>query len=258
MTNKFYDRLAGKIAVVTGASGGIGRAVAVSFAKEGAKVVATARSNTAGLKETQSLAPRGSIEVTQANVTVAAEVESLIAFAEERFGRLDILVNNAGVIRVGQIPDTSEADWDEIMLTNLKGTFLGLKYGIPAMKRAGGGSIINVSSIAGVVGQATLAAYSASKGGISMLTKATAMDHVRDRIRINALCPGLIETPMTQPYIEHAGSKDALLEMMGSWMHPMGMGNVDQIAAGALFLASDEASYVTGSLMIIDGGYTAQ
>jgi NAD(P)-dependent dehydrogenase (short-subunit alcohol dehydrogenase family) len=258
MSIKNYDRLSGKIAIVTGASGGIGRAIALNFAREGAKVVATTRSNMDALAETQSLAPTGSVDIRQVEATSGPEVGDLVEYTENKFGRVDVLVNNAGVIRLGLIPDTSEEDWDLLMATNLKGTFLGLKYGIPAMRRGGGGSIINLSSIAGVVGQASLAAYSATKGGVAMLTKATAMDHVKENIRINALCPGLIETPMTTPYFDQVGSKDAFLEMVGPWMHPMGIGRPEQVASAALYLASDEASYVTGTTMMVDGGYTAQ
>ena len=257
MSGTKTGRLAGKIAIVTGASGGIGRAIALSFAREGASVVITGR-NAETLAETRSLAPEGTVEFKQVDVTKSKEVEALFTQVEAQYGRIDVLVNNAGVITLGLIPDTSEEDWDLLMDTNLKGVFFGLKYGIPAMRRAGGGSIINISSISGVVGQASLAAYSASKGGVTMLTRATAMDHVKEKIRINALCPGLIESPMTTPTFNHVGGKDAFLEMVGSWMHPMGIGTPEQIAPAAVYLASDESSYVTGTSMMVDGGYSAQ
>lgn len=175
--------------------------------------------------------------------------------AESQYGKLDILVNNAGIALRGTIEETSEDDWDRIMAVNLKGVFLGTKYAIPAMRRAGGGSIINISSGAGIApAPGTSAAYAATKGGVRLFTKATAVQHAKEHIRCNSVHPGPIDTPMVRgPQTDPA----RLAELTGRV--PLGrLGTSEEIAYGVLYLASDESSYVTGSELVIDGGRTAQ
>jgi cyclopentanol dehydrogenase len=171
------------------------------------------------------------------------------------YGKLDILVNNAGVLLRAKIENTSEADWDRIMAINVKGVFLGTKHAIPAMRQAGGGSIVNISSTAGLVGSpGGTAAYTATKGAVRLFTKSTAIQHARDKIRCNSVHPGPIATDMIKDVLENAEAWEQRMRRL-----PMGRpGTVDEVAYGVLYLASDEASYVTGSELVIDGGTTAE
>ncbi|MGV8953238.1 MAG: SDR family NAD(P)-dependent oxidoreductase [Cypionkella sp.] len=250
-------RLAGKVAIVTGAAGGIGRAIAVCFATEGARVVISTAHNLAGLQETAMMAPEGSIITQQADSSIATDVEGLVRLAEERFGKLDILVNNAGILTDATLVETTEEDWDRTIDVNLKGTFLGCKYAIPAMQRAGGGSIVNIGSVNSFVGEPLHVAYCASKGGVLLITKCAAIEYAKDKIRANAVCPGWIDTPMNTEYIENLGGL-AQVEAMLETVQPLGTGRPEQVAAAVLFLASDEASLVTGTSLLVDGGLTAQ
>lgn len=250
-------RLAGKVAVVTGAASGIGRAIAVAFANEGAKVVATTDRNIEGLKETQAQAPEGSIEVKLADASKASDVQDVFAFAEETFGKLNVICNNAGIVTDAMIVDTTEEDWDRTIDINLKGAFLGAKYGIPALQRAGGGSIINLGSVNSFVGEPLHVAYCASKGGVLMLTKCAAIEYAKDKIRANVVCPGWIDTPMNTEYIENLGGLKEVEKMLET-VQPLGTGRPEQVAAVAVFLASDESSLVTGTSILVDGGLTAQ
>jgi NAD(P)-dependent dehydrogenase (short-subunit alcohol dehydrogenase family) len=188
-------------------------------------------------------------------VTQVQDWQRAVQTAESRYGRLDILVNNAGITIRGTIEETSEADWDRIMAINLKSVFLGTKYAIPAIRRAGGGSIINISSGAGIApAPGTSAAYAATKGGVRIFSKATAVQHAKDNIRCNSVHPGPVDTPMVRgPQTDPA----RLAELTGRV--PLGrLGTSEEIASGVLYLASDESSYVTGSELVIDGGRTAQ
>ncbi|MCA8293864.1 SDR family oxidoreductase [Burkholderia sp. AU30198] len=257
MSHNRTGRLAGKVAVVTGAASGIGRSIALRFANEGASVVATTSRNTAQLDETCRLARDGVIVARQADAGSAEQVEALIDFVEHRFGRLDVMCNNAGVIREALLVDTTEADWDAVLDVNLKGVFLGCKYAIPAMIRAGGGSIVNIGSTSSFVGEPLHAAYCASKGGVLMLTRCAAIEHAKDRIRANAVCPGWIDTPMNTPFIDALGGRGAMDALLGE-VQPLGMGTPEQVADVALFLASDESSFVTGTSILVDGGLTAR
>ncbi|AXK63937.1 SDR family oxidoreductase [Burkholderia sp. IDO3] len=257
MNENQAGRLAGKVAVVTGAASGIGRCIALRFAREGARVIATTSRDVAQLDATCAMAPDGAIVGRQADARSAEQVGELVDFVERAFGRLDILCNNAGVIREAMLVDTTEADWDAVMDVNLKGVFLGCKYAIPAMIRSGGGSIVNLGSTSSFVGEPLHAAYCASKGGVLMLTRCVAIEHAKDRIRANAVCPGWIDTPMNTPFIDALGGRqrmDALLDAV----QPLGMGTPEQVADVALFLASDESSFVTGTSVLVDGGLTAQ
>ncbi|MFF2846311.1 SDR family NAD(P)-dependent oxidoreductase [Streptomyces sp. NPDC058001] len=247
-------RLAGKVAVVTGAGSGIGRATARLFAEEGAQVVCADLSG----KEKEAAASIGAAAVpVHADVSSAEDVSHMIDTAVREFGRLDVLFSNAGFGGPHQsLVDTSEESFDRLVAVNLKGVFLGLKYAIPAMLRTGGGSVINTASAAGLVGWKGLAAYSAAKGGVVQLTKSAALDYATAGIRVNAICPGMTWTGL-------AGSQDIDSEPpAGSGDRlPMPMkrfGLPRELAAAVLFFASDESSFVTGTALPVDGGYVAR
>ena len=240
---------------MTGAGSGIGKASAVAFAREGATIVATTRSNLDGLAGTVAAAPHA-IEARQADSAVAGDVEATVAHAEQRFGRLDILVNNAGLVTEAPLTETTEEDWDRTIALNLKGPFLGCKYAIPAMRRAGGGSIVNIGSINSFVASPLEVAYCAAKGGLVMVTKCAALGYAADKIRVNAVCPGWIQTPSFDTYVAKHGLAE--MQAMAQAVQPLGLGRPEQVAAAVVFLASDEASLVTGTSLLVDGGYTAQ
>lgn len=250
-------RLEGKVAIVTGAASGIGRAIAVAFANEGAKVIITTDRNLEGLKQTQALAPEGSIEYRLADSSRAKDIQEVVALAEDKWGRLDVLCNNAGIVTDAMLVDTTEEDWDRTINVNLKGTFLGCKYAIPAMKRVGGGSIINIGSINSFIGEPLHVAYCASKGGVLMLTKTAALEHAKDKIRVNVVCPGWVDTPMNTEYIENIGGRDKVDAMLET-VQPLGTGQPEQIASAVVFMACDESSLITGTSLLVDGGFTAQ
>ncbi len=250
-------RLTGKVAIVTGGASGIGRAMALSFANEGARVVIATAHNENGLIETQAMAPNGSIERFMADASIGTDVEALVAFTEHRFDRLDIMCNNAGVLTTAPIEEMSEQEWDRVIDVNLKGTFFGCRYSIPALRRAGGGSIINIGSVNSVVASAGYGHYCAAKGGVLMLTKTVALECAAQRIRANVICPGIIDTPMNATFEQTMGGRkqfeDACLALQ-----PLGIGRPAQVAAVAVFLASDESSLITGTEIMVDGGFTAQ
>jgi NAD(P)-dependent dehydrogenase (short-subunit alcohol dehydrogenase family) len=247
-------RLAGKVAIVTGAGIGQGKATALRLAREGAAVIAADISGAE--KDTAAEMPDAIVPVT-ANVTRSADVAALVAEATGRHGRLDILCNVVGIAGLAQatIPDIVEAEYDQLMDINLKSVFLGMKHAIPAMAANGSGSIINWSSVGGLVSSPTTGAYGASKAGILSLTRTAAREWGKANIRVNAICPGFIyPTGMTlmgeaqfPEAVKRASSKSAL-DRPG---HP------DEIAAVAAFLASDDASYMTGTYLVVDGGWTA-
>ena len=246
-------RLEGKVALISGGARGMGAEEALLFAREGAKVVVADV-----LEEGQDVAasiPGGGAIFTRLDVTSEDDWRQAVALAEERYGRLDILVNNAGVSATGGIEDTTAEEWDRVMSVNAKGVFLGTKYAIPAMQRAGGGSIINISSQLGIVAMnESSPQYIASKGAVRLLTKSTAIQYAADGIRCNSVHPGPIVTPMT----EGRRSDPAVRELMTSRI-PLGRyGEAIDVAYGVLYLASNEASFVTGSELVIDGGWVAQ
>ena len=241
-------RLAGKVAVVTGAGSGMGRATAALFAQEGASVIAA---DVSGNEEDSARDAGGQCIPFHVDVSESGEVRAMLDFAVEKFGRLDVLFNNAGIQgAVGKTADYEEDEWDRVIAINLKGVFLGMKYAIPLMKRTGGGSIINTSSMAALVAFPTLPAYSASKGGVSMLTKLTAAEYAAEGIRVNAILPGAIDTGMTQAMPPDFINGAIAATLMGR------IGTPGEIATLALFLASDESSFITGALIPVDGGYT--
>lgn len=247
-----------KIVLVTGGSSGIGRATALAFAQEGATVVVS-DVNVEGGEETVRLlqAAGGSGTFLRADVSKALEVESLINRIVETYGRLDCAHNNAGISGpLSSTVDYSEDDWDRLMNINLKGVWLCLKYEIPQMLKQGGGVIVNTASVAGLVGNAMgLGIYGASKHGVVGLTKAAALEYARGGIRVNAVCPGVIKTPMTDLF----GEVNPGLEEKITASKPMGrLGAPEEVAGAVLWLCSDASSYATGTTLVVDGGMVAQ
>jgi 3(or 17)beta-hydroxysteroid dehydrogenase len=248
-------RLVGKVALITGAASGIGRATAALFHSEGAKVAATDR-NEAGLA---ALGADADLVLAQ-DVTDEARWRAVVDAVVAQFGRLDILVNSAGVGTLGSIETTTLADWRKVNSINVEGTFLGCREAVRAMKETGGGSIVNLSSVAGIIGDASSAAYCASKGAVRMLTKSAALHCARAGlgIRVNSVHPSFAETPMVLDGIARAKNPERVragLERAA----PMGrMGKADEVALTILFLASDESSFTTGAEFMVDGGLTAQ
>lgn len=250
-------RLENKVALITGAGSGIGRESALLFAREGARVVVADVNDDAGQGVVEELRAAGGEAVyVHADVSKSADAEGMIRAAEESFGRLDVLFNNAGIshARDDDAVATEEEVWDLTMSINLKGVFLGCKYGIPALRRAGGGSIINTASFVALLGAATpQLAYTASKGGVLAMTRELAVIHAREGIRVNALCPGPLRTELLMKYLDTEEKRRRRLVHI-----PMGrFGEAGEIAKAALFLASDESSFTTGATFLVDGGITA-
>jgi NAD(P)-dependent dehydrogenase (short-subunit alcohol dehydrogenase family) len=249
-------RLEGKVAIISGGARGMGAVEARLFAKEGAKVVIADILEEEGRKlEAEIEAAGGKALFVRLDVTRESDWQDAVATAVRRFGKLDILVNNAGISGRGKIEDTTVKDWDRVMEVNAKGVFLGTKAAIPAMRQGGGGSIINISSQLGLVGtDHSSPQYQASKGAVRLLTKATAIQYAKEGIRVNSVHPGPIVTPMT----ETARADPERYQMMLSRI-PMGRyGQPEEVAYGVLYLASEESAYMTGSELVIDGGWTAQ
>ena len=249
-------RLNEKVAFISGGARGMGAAEARLFAKEGARVAIGDVLEDEGRKvEAEINETGGQCLFLRLDVTSEPDWKKVISATVDRFGRLDILVNNAGVVLKGSLEDTTLEVWDRIMAVNATGVFLGTKTAIPEMRKAGGGSIINISSISGIIGQSFIQpVYNASKGAVRLLTKAAAIQYASEGIRINSVHPGTILTPMSEAGradLEHYKTTLARIPM-GRWGQP------DEIAYGVLYLASDESSYVTGSELVIDGGYVAQ
>ena len=252
------DLLKDKVAVITGAGSGMGRATCLRFAAEGATLVAVDR-EPRSVQETAQLvrAQGGAIIAVESDVSEPEDVQGMVRAAVDTYGRIDILYNNAGIEGEPgkRTADTSLENWDRIININLKGVFLGMKYTIPVMLRQGGGNIISTASLAGLVGVPQLAAYAASKGGIVQLTKSAALEYAEDNIRINGICPGYIVTAMTDRLMEFRGDDPATRGAT----NPMGRpGTADEIAKAAVWLASDLSSYVTGLALPVDGGSYAR
>lgn len=254
------DRLRGKVAAITGAAVGIGHAIATRMAEEGAAVAVLDIHETEGKALADGLSARNlKAGFWHCDVTAEAEVERVLADVATRFGRLDIVVNNAGVAGVNKpTHEVTEAEWDFVMAVNVKGVFFCTKHAVPHLRRAGGGSIINLSSIYGLIGAADAPPYHASKGAVRLMSKNDALLYAADRIRVNSIHPGFIWTPMVQHHLEAAGDVAQGRAALDT-LHPLGhLGEPDDIAWGAVYLASDEAKFVTGSELVIDGGYTAR
>ncbi|MCQ6561413.1 SDR family NAD(P)-dependent oxidoreductase [Paenibacillus mendelii] len=248
-------RLANKVAIVTGAAGGMGKADAVLFAKEGAKVVITDLQEEKLNEAVQEIVDNGGEAIgIKHNVTSEEDWIRVVEETISRFGKIDILVNNAGISNATPMLEMTVEQWDKTMSINVTGTFLGQKHVIPHMINNGGGSIVNISSIAGLTGGSGAGAYTASKGAVRLLTKATAVDFAKHNIRVNSVHPGYIKTPMTVELMAD--------EKMKAWFLSQSplprLGEAEDIAKGVLFLASDESSYITGIELPIDGGYYAK
>ena len=249
----FSREFDGKVALVTGGSSGIGKATALAFARAGANVVIASRRVTEGEQTVHEICERGGDAIfVKTDVSKASEVEGLMNQTTEFYGRLDYACNNAGTFVMGQLFELSEEEWDRTINANLKGIWLSLKYQIPIMLQQKRGVIINMASMSAIIGNPGVSIYSASKGGVVALTQSAAIEYAASGIRINAISPGVISTPMVDdippPLLEDIQSK-----------HPIGrLGKPEEIANAVVWLCSDKASFVTGHNMVIDGGYTAQ
>ena len=248
-------RLNDKAVLISGGARGMGSVEAKLFCSEGASVIIGDILEEEGRKIEAEISESGGVCIfVRLDVSSEEDWESAVNLAVERFGKLDILINNAGIFPMESIEDTTVESWDRVMDVNAKGVFLGTKAAIPAMRASGGGSIINLSSIAGLVGSAYSASYNATKGAVRLLTKSTAIQYAKDGIRANSIHPGLIDTLMASELLS-----DPELQIKRLASTPMGRtGTAEEIAYGALFLASDESSFMTGSELVIDGGFTAQ
>ena len=250
-------RLTSKVALITGAGSGIGLASALAFAREGARVVAVDVDAGAGEAAAEQLRGVGAAaHFVRADVSQSADCARMVAEAERVFGALHVLFNNAGIMLPADddAVNTDEATWDLTMNVNLKGVFLGCKHGIPALRRAGGGSVINTASFVALLGAATpQLAYTASKGGVLALSRELAVIHAREKIRVNALCPGPLETELLMKFLDTEAKRQRRLVHI-----PLGrFGEAREIAEAVVFLASDESSFVTGASFVVDGGITA-
>lgn len=251
-------RLEGKVAIITGAATGIGKASAKLFAYEGAEVVVADIDASAGPQTVCEIQQAGGTALyIQTDVIDPVQVQALMGQTLTAYGRIDILFNNAAVNLYARVTETTVEDWDRVMSVNVKGVFLGCKYVIPIMQRQGGGTIINSSSAAGIVGLRNLAAYTASKGAVLQLTKNLALDYAKDNIRVNALCPGVTATEMTVKMIVTSHDPEAEKIRLSSGNAMGRMAEPVEIARAALFLASDDSSFMTGTHLLEDGGYCA-
>lgn len=255
------ERMSGKCALVTGAAKGLGEATAALLAREGARVMLTDVDVRAGKAAAERIGKEGGdAAFLEHDVSSEDDWRRVMEAAMQHFGRLDAMVNNAGVALGRDVEHTTLEQWRWLMSINLDGVFLGTRFAIEAMKPARGGSIINLSSIEGLIGDPNLAAYNASKGGVRLFTKSAALYCAKSgyNIRVNSVHPGYILTPMVEGYAESTGDAAAARRALEA-LHPLGrIGEPDDIAYGVLYLASDESKFVTGAELVIDGGYTAQ
>ncbi len=251
-------RLSGKITLITGGGTGIGRAIALAFAREGASVAVAGR-RLEKLKEVVGEIAKqgGGATAIECDVTCAKDAERAVRAVAERFGRLDVLVNNAGMLSVATVDSLSEEEWDRVMTVNVKGPFLMSRAALKEFRKAGGGAIVNIGSVLGLVAMKDRAAYCASKGGVTMLTKAMALDHAHENVRVNCICPSIVETELVKGLFD-ASEQGQVLRKTRSATIPLGrFGKPADVAELAVFLASEESSWLTGAAIPLDGGLTA-
>ena len=251
-------RLAGKAAIVTGAAQGIGLGIAHALGAAGASVTLADIADDAGAQAVSELQAAGAaVQYQHADVTAEEDIRNLVETAAAHWGRLDIIVNNAGIVAVQTVELCSTADWDRVMAVNVRSIFLATKYALPHLRKAGGGSILNIASVSSFVAQQGTPAYCASKGAVLMLTKSLALDYGPEHIRVNCLCPGITDTPMLRYHARHEADPDAHLRQRlrrvptGEMLYPEDMGRA------AVFLCSDDAGGITGTSLVVDGGYIA-
>lgn len=251
-------RLSGKVALITGGGTGIGRACALAFGREGAQVALAGRRGEPLKAVVREIEAGGGVALAlTCDVTQTESVMEALSQSEQRFGRLNTIVNNAGAVVVATAEHTSDEDWQKVIAVNLTGTFLVSRGALPALRRAGGGSIVNIGSVLGLVARKERAAYCAAKAGVSGLTRAMAIDHAPDKIRVNCICPTIVETELGMQTIRRAPNADAEIQRRINEI-PLGrMGTPEDVALMAVYLASDEASWVTGASFPLDGGVTA-
>lgn len=251
-------KLQQKTAIITGGSSGIGLATARLFLEEGANVIVTSRNAQRIYEELNRSSFDGRLLAIDADVTVALQCQQVIDEAVNAFGRVDVLINNAGVIYVDKsVVDTTEEMWQETLNVNLTGTYLMSKFAIPEIARVGGGAIVNISSVFGLVAGFGVAAYCAAKGGVLMLTKAMAIDHAAQNIRVNCICPGSVDTPLLEKEMEDLGGVDKMRPLFAA-RHPLNrICSPEEVARTVLFLASDDSSFTTGVALPVDGGRSA-
>jgi NAD(P)-dependent dehydrogenase (short-subunit alcohol dehydrogenase family) len=252
------DRLSEKVAFITGGGTGIGRACALAFAAEGAQVAVAGRRKEpleAVVSEIQGSG--GEALALICDIVDRRSVEAAISSVAQHFGQLNVIVNNAGAVVVATAEETSDEDWSRVLAVNLTGTFNVSRAAIPALRKSGGGSIVNIGSYLGIVGRRQRAAYCAAKAGVAGLTRAMALDHAQDNIRVNCVCPAIVETEMSLAFLSNAADPEAARKQRIAEL-PLGrFGKPEDVALMALYLASDESSWVTGTVFPIDGGQTA-
>jgi len=251
-------RLSGKVALITGGGTGIGRAIAVAFAREGANVALAGR-RMEKLKEVAREVKKqgGEAKAIECDVTRARDAERAVRETAKQFGKLDVLVNNAGILSVATVDGISEAEWDQVMTVNVKGPFLLSRAALKEFRKSGGGAIVNIGSVLGLVAMKDRAAYCASKGGVTLLTKAMALDHAHENVRVNCICPAIVETELVRGLFD-SGEQGQALRKARLTTIPLGrFGKPVDVAELAVFLASEESSWLTGAAIPLDGGLTA-
>lgn len=257
-TRDSVTRLSGKVALITGGGTGIGRAIALAFAREGASVAVAGR-RLEKLKEVRREIEKqgGSAMAIECDVTRAKDTERAVSETAKKFGKLNVLVNNAGLLSVSTIDSVSEKEWDRVMTVNVKGPFLMSRAALREFRKAGGGAIVNIGSVLGLVAMKNRAAYCASKGGVTMLTKAMALDHAHENVRVNCICPAIVETELVKGLFDSSEQGQALRKARIGTIPLERFGKPVDAAELAVFLASEESSWITGAAIPLDGGLTA-